>query len=291
MSRTILALIADLHCGHKLALCPPGITLHDEAADGQLMPYTPQLTASQKYLWTLYQGGITATLNFARGDPVMVVCNGDLTQGSKHPEGLMTTRMSDQIDIGVACLAEWLRRPGVTGLRLAAGTSAHNFGEATADILASTHLQATYPRHSVSVCYHGLMTYNGLAVDYAHHGPHPGSRTWLAGNIARFYLRDLMLREITAGRIPPGLVLRAHYHIPADETVTVGRYTSRIILSPSFTVLGDYAVMRSQSTPEVTNGMIAIEVVDGRVGEVREWTNTIDVRTREQWTPTPSAAR
>jgi hypothetical protein len=259
----------------------PKVTLYDETENGQLVPFTPTPTASQTYLWKLYTGGIKAALRFANGDDVIVLHDGDLTQGDKHPEQMVSTRKADHIEIAVANLEPWFEYPNVKHMKLAAGTSAHNFGEATAEILASKLLASKHLDRQVTVCYHGLMDYNGVTVDYAHHGPHPGSRIHLTGNTARFYLRDLMLLEICAGRIPPALVLRAHYHQHIDETVTVGKYKSRIICLPSYCMLGDYAIQRTQSASQITNGMIVFAITDGQVIAVREFVNTIDVRTRE----------
>jgi hypothetical protein len=274
--------IADTHGGHKLGLCNPTVTLYDEDEQGALTPYTPRLTASQQYLWTLYKGGLDASLRLANGADVLVLHNGDLTQGNKHPEQQMSTRAADHLAIAEANLSVWLERDNVRYMRLSAGTGAHNFGEATSDIVLAGKLKALYPTKDISVCYHSLLEYNGLSIDYAHHGPHPGSRTWLNGNTARFYLRDLMLREICAGRIPPRLVLRAHYHQLVDETVTVGKYTSRIFVSPSFCMLGDYAIQRTQSPIEICNGMLIFEITDGDLTGVKKFTNTLDVRTKEK---------
>lgn len=279
--RKILVAIADSHAGHKLALMNPKTTLYDETEAGTRNPYTPASTASQEYLWRLYTGGIQATLNLAHGDDILVLHDGDLTQGDKHPEQMVSTRKADHMEIAQQNLEPWFAAPNVKNLRFALGTGAHNFGEGTAEILVSKILGNLHPDRNVSVCYHGLLDYNGVVIDYAHHGPHPGSRVHLTGNTARFYLRDLMLRDICAGRRPPDLVLRAHYHQRVNEVVEVGKYKSRIMGLPSFCLLGDYAIQHTQSAFEITNGMIVFEMIDGKITGTEEFTQTIDVRTRE----------
>jgi len=78
-----------------------------------------------------------------------------------------------------------------------------------------------FKNKDIKMCQHGLLDIDGVTIDYAHHGPFPGSRSWLKGNIARYYLRDLMMREIMNGNSPPKLVVRAHYHTPVEEYLKI----------------------------------------------------------------------
>lgn len=56
MPRKIVVLLSDTHGGSNVGLMPPDIVLHDESPDGVLIEYTPELTASQMYLWGLGDG-------------------------------------------------------------------------------------------------------------------------------------------------------------------------------------------------------------------------------------------
>lgn len=53
MKRVILLVFSDTHGNHKLGLLNPKTVLYDETEEGELIPYTPRLTASQQYLWKL----------------------------------------------------------------------------------------------------------------------------------------------------------------------------------------------------------------------------------------------
>ena len=113
MQRKIVVFLSDTHAGSNVALMPPGLTLHDEGPNGELIPYSPEQTASQVYLWDLYQGYIQRVMEIAGRDDVIVLHVGDVCQGNKYPVGLVTTRMADQILIGASNLSEWLKHPQV----------------------------------------------------------------------------------------------------------------------------------------------------------------------------------
>lgn len=274
--------LQDTHGGFKLALMNPEVVLYDEDEEGNPVPYTPKPTASQEYLWSLYLEHIREVKKLADGSPIVVIHDGDLAQGGKHKTLLVSDRMADQMRIGAWNLKPWLELKNLVAMRIAVGTEAHNFGMGSAEIMVQELLQAQYPKSDIKVCYHGLLTVGGVNIDFAHHGPHPGSRSWLKGNIVRFYLRDLMTREILAGNKPPDLVMRAHRHEYIHETLNCGKYFSRICLGPSYSMLGDYAVMATQSAHEITNGLVAWEIKDGRLREPYKFMKTRDVRTKEE---------
>lgn len=280
-SRIILAVFSDTHAGFRLGLMNPDVVLYDETEDGELVPYKPRPTASQKYLWKLYQEQLKELQNIADGDPIYGLHNGDLTQGNKHRTGMVSTRDADQILIAAANLRPFLDIPNVIALRMAAGTEAHNFGQGSADILVNQTLKSEYGAKNIGVVYHGLLNVHGVLVDYAHHGPFPGSREWLKGNVARLYLRDLLYREIIAGNAPPRLVFRSHYHQYIKVTDEIGEHTSTLMITPSYCMLGDYAHQAARSPDRITNGMIAVEIKDGRVKDIYPLVKTIDIRTKE----------
>jgi hypothetical protein len=113
-----------------------------------------------------------------------------------------------------------------------------------------------------------------------------GSREWLKGNIARFYLRDLMLAELKLGNTPPKLVLRAHVHDYTVETLVElwgeREVTSKLYLLPSFCGVSDYVRKMSQSKFIVRNGMIAFEIIDGVICRVYPLIKAKDLRTHER---------
>lgn len=281
MRRIILSVISDTHAGHRYSLMHPGVQLYQETPTGELKPWTPAMTASQEHLWGVYIAGIDLVREIAGGDEVILVHNGDATQGIKYPQELVSTRMADQPIIAMANFRPWLNLPTLKAVRIAFGTGAHTFGEGSSEIGIAYMLQLAHPRLDVKAMHHGALTIDGCTVDFAHHGPYHGSREWLKGNVARFYLRDLVMREIQNGRIPPRIVLRAHYHVPVRETLYQAGYVSDLFITPSFQMLTDHAHQAARSPDKVAHGILALEIVDGRLHHVYEIFETVDLRHEE----------
>jgi len=266
MMRRIVAVLSDTHAGHRLGLMPPNLTLYDEAPDGTLAPYTPQQTAVQQWLWHCYCDDMAEVVALADDDPLTVIHNGDLTWGRKYATELVSTREANQYLIAVANLAPWLELPNLTAMRLSHGTGSHGFQEGTDVALVSELLRARYPDSDIGVCRHGLADVDGVLIDYAHHGPPPGSRNWLTGNNLRYYIRSLMTDEVMRGRTPPRVVLRAHYHTYQRETVRVpagdGEAVTDGIITPAYCGLSEFAQQATRSAYLIGCGLVALEIVD-----------------------------
>lgn len=276
MTRHILAVISDTHCGSKLALMNPETVLYSEDENGDLAPYHPRMTASQTYLWRLYTSAIEYTRRLAADDPVYLVHLGDEVDGIKFPQSQVSTRMSDQVIIASGVLNPWFAL-NLKAVRVVIGTQAHNYGEGS-----SVHLLCKMMPDIAQPLYHALLDVEGVTLDVAHHGAYPGGRNWLRGNSARFYLRDLMQVEIMRGRKPPDVVLRGHYHNPVYEYLETERYKSRIYVLPSWSMISDHAIQATRSAHMVTHGILLLEIADGRIVRDHRLYSTIDVRRREK---------
>jgi hypothetical protein len=279
--RKILVTISDTHAGMKLALMNPATLLFDENQDGDIVPHSPPMTATQEYLWDVYMGNILKTIDIAGNDEIVIVHLGDECNGKKYPSQLVTTRESDQIIIADYNMRPWFELPNVTAFRQVVGTEAHNFGEGSSALLLCQILQGRYLDVDIKPFYHALIEINGITIDCAHHGPGPGSRNWLSGNVARFYLRDLMQWEIMSGNKPPDMVLRGHYHTPVHELLETKGRTSELFVLPSFSMMGDHAIQVTQSKYEITHGFLVTEIVDGVIIKHHRLYETRDTRTRE----------
>ena len=279
--RRILAAHTDTHGGLKMALLNPDTILYSEDEKGNWVPYHPNLTKVQEYLWKTYNEQVQAAFDIADGAPMMVKHLGDECNGNKHADLLVSNRMSDQVIIAEYNTRPWFNYKKLTHYRQVVGTGAHNFGFGSSAMLLCTNLQGRYPGVDIAPLYHGLMDYAGVSIDYAHHGPYPGSRDWLKGNVARFYLRDLMMREAAKGRTPPMLVLRAHYHQGVHETLEQSGYTSELYVLPSYSFLNDHAMQATQSAHEITHGLVVWEIEDGKILRTHRLYKTLDTRTKE----------
>lgn len=285
MNRAILAICADLHGGHRYGLLSPHTVLEEIDQNGEVVKdYHPPLTKIQDYLWEMYVSQIAAIKKYAGEDDIIVLLDGDLTAGNKYAQMLVSDRLADQFAIGAANVDPWCEiKP--KAIRIIKGTGAHVFNQGSSEIVITTLLNAKYPDLSIKVSDHSLLDVAGLTVDVSHHGPPPGSREWLRGNEARYYLRSLMMQEIVAGKAPPRLVVRGHYHDEIEETLIVksngNRYKGTLVITPSFTFMDEYARKVCKSPSRITHGMIMVEIVDKEILRIVPLTKTIDIRTHE----------
>jgi hypothetical protein len=284
--RTIGLCISDTHGGFKLGLMNPNVELHDRDEEGNLVPYTPEPTAVQKYFWHLYTRGIKAVEEFANGDPIVVIHFGDATHGNKYPKTLVSTELADQPAIAIANMEPVLSLPNVRSFRLVAGTDAHNFDDSSAEKIIIDNLKLRYPKVNCETVEVGLASIDGVDIEYAHQGAFTGSRQHLKGNIAHQFLRDKMTIELMAGKTPPRLYGYGHYHewIWVSETVSVGDndYISTLFVMPSFNFPNMWTTATTRGQARFTHGVVALEIVDGNLIGYKRYTRTIDRRTKEK---------
>lgn len=282
----LIWVISDLHSGHKLALMNPETTLPAEDEEGNIVQNIVTLSSSQKYLWKQFDKNLQIVRKQAKkARSVIVLINGDLISGDKHPSGNLSTRISDQYRVAYYNLLPVMELPNLKMIRISMGTEAHNQGEGSGELAVGDMLTKAFPRINIKVVHHGLLSLDNLDIDYAHHGPHPGTRKWLEGNTLRYYLRDFMLKELLDGRVPARILVRAHYHAYRKEDVVIhtgkGDYTSTIILTPSWCMMSDYARQATRSTHLQTHGSVMIKSRKKRV-EIISMIKKVDLRTRER---------
>jgi hypothetical protein len=95
-----------------------------------------------------------------------------------------------------------------------------------------------------------------------------------------------MMKDILRGRVPPQLVLRGHYHQVVEVFNRMNgadgqKYRSWLWVLPSLCGLNSFALQKTASEYEITNGIVAFEVIDGKIREAFEFTKTFDVRERD----------
>jgi len=288
LKRVILAVASDKHGGHKLGLLNPNTILEDEDRKGNLVEWTPELEPFQQYLWKLHKKHVDNTKHLAGKDPIIVIDNGDLTAGNKYPHEQVSTRISDQFDIAAWNLRPWLDLKNVKTLRITKGTGAHNFGEGASEVITQRVVKGWYPKKDIRTIFHGYAKIAGITVDYSHHGPTTGSRNWLKGNEARYYLRSLIQDELDIGNTPPDLVIRGHYHSYVEEYLVKffrgKRHKSQLTILPSYCGIDSHARQSTKSAYILTHGMVCYEIIDGKILDTYPFMETIDIRTKEDLT-------
>ena len=121
----------------------------------------------------------------------------------------------------------------------------------------------------------------------SHHGVSAGIRKWLEGNNFRYYIRDIVIREMLRKRRPPDIITRAHTHTKLKEFLTVEDNDVWGFITPPMQYPTTYARKVTKSVYEVSMGMLMIEIVlhdSGRKSIYPFWlTKTVDIRNKEIW--------
>ena len=286
--RVIVLFVADTHAGNTLGLMNPDVTLLEQDEKGELVPYTPQPGKLQVRLWQWYSEDIEAVKALAGNDEIVYIHQGDVVQGHKHRTlQVGSGAQSNQLLIAVANQAPILSLPNIREARFVAGTEAHDGLGASEVVSVVSVLHTKYEKVHFKVLYHGVLNIDGCRIDYAHHGPHPGSRKWLEGNGLLWYLRDIVLSEWTDyARVASRVLTRAHQHTyrhtPFCTTLKGIEYQFDAYLLPSWCGIGDYARKVTRSAMSQSFGMLAIEIVNGELVGTHPMIHYLDLRTEEE---------
>jgi hypothetical protein len=286
MNRRVLVALADMHSGHKLGFCHPDTILWDEDQEGNPVARSVSLGKFQEFTYDYVTAEVLpGIVAFADGAPIVLVHDGDLTHGIVFMPELCANTFDDQTQIAFWNLKPWMELPNVVAARLVTGTDVHTF-DGSSEAVVTRLLRAAYPDIDVRAVNHMLLSVNGAMFDIAHHGASPSIRTWLQGNQLRYYLRDIMLDALSAGKAPPSVVLRAHYHqwIP-HEVLNIYSggvlYQSIAMLLPCLCGLTSHGRKVTKSINKITIGCVAVEVIDGKIGRIAHLIKVLDLRTKE----------
>ena len=276
-ARTIVAALSDTHAGSRKGLMPPDVQLLDDTGP-EPRTWTPTPTQMQRWLWGCYVQDMADVVELAGRAPIVLIHNGDMTQGNHYPEACVSTRVADQLAIALANIEPWYALRNLRSVVLVQGTGAHEFGEGSAAVTLAAELGKRYRKPRTITTLHGLLNVDGARIDVAHHGAGPGGRAWLTGNELRYYTRSLMLDEITRGNKPPAVVLRAHYHSGVHETVRVGGHATEAFVLPAYCGLTHYATQVTRSAYLLSCGLVALVFEGGRLVDAQTFWRTLDLR-------------
>ena len=286
LRRVIVLFVADMHAGNKLGLMNPDVILFQQDDYGELVEWKPPLGALQSRLWPWFEEDVQAVADLAGDDEIIYIHQGDVVQGSKHHVHQVGNREANQLLIAISNQAPILSLPNVKQARFIAGTAAHD-GIGASKVVEVVHvLRQQYQAVNFRALYHGVIDIDGCRIDYAHHGPGAGNREWLKGNPLLWYLRDLVLAEWTARtRSHARVTTRAHQHtyrhVVHCATLDGIEYLFDAFLLPSWCGIQDFARKVTRSAMVQTFGMLAIEIVGGKLMNVHPMIHELDLRMEE----------
>jgi len=146
------------------------------------------------------------------------------------------------------------------------------------------HLKDAFPKKRIQIKQHWALKLDGddrAEINIAHHGPATGIRHWLKGNVLQLYTLSLMMRRVSAGKVPPLAVFRAHHHEllyrPVIYQTEKQIWETRAWITPPFCYISGHGQQVMQSPDVMSVGMIAVEFVNRRIHDWHHWLHTIDL--------------
>jgi hypothetical protein len=287
--RTIIGIRGDTQGGHSGGLLNPDTLLPDMEIDEEGNVVTGwrhvELRPIQKRLWQWHSQDLEDIKKLASGDPIVWLEMGDLTQGNVFRDDLSIVSMSEQWHVSRFNTMPLLELPNVKAMYVTRGTGVHVWGEGSTETMLVTQLRREYPKINIAITSHWLLDLDGFTLDIAHHGPGAGIRNWTRGNAFELYAKSVMLDDIDVRQTHPSALVRAHRHEFIYRR-PIHQVKNRVwempsFISPPYCFIGDHAqkVMNSPSWMGV--GMLALEVINGKLHDWHPFTHFVDLRARE----------
>ena len=281
-NRRVFAWISDTHAGKKTGLLNPATVLIRTDDEGIEEQWQPEPSTTQRWLWSVYQDAISDLADFCGDDDLLVAHCGDITHGDRHGGCIPETTREDQRIIAVDNLLPLLSLKQTKKARLLTGTEVHVPECAEARVAYRLREKTGL---DVQTCHHARFTMGQDIVDGAHHGPSPGSRDWLEGNVAFYYLKDRVYKDRRAGKRPARAYMRGHYHrhihVSLHERWDQEHFNSELIIIPSLSGQDSFILKVGKSPPIVDAGLVALEFIDGHLEDIRPFIEENDLRMEE----------
>lgn len=288
--RTIIAIRGDTQSGHAGGLVNPGTEIPefdiDDEGERVFAGYrNPELRPIQKRLWKWHTQDLENITNLANGDPLIWLEMGDLTQGNVFKDDLAVNNLSEQWFISFWNTKPLLEMPNVKAMYIARGTGVHVWGEGSTETMLTAYLKISYPGIKMAITDHWLLNVDGFLVDMAHHGPGAGMRNWTRGNAFSLYAKSVMMDDIDLGNPVADVLVRGHKHeftyCRPIHQVKNKIWEMPAFITPPYCFIGSHAqkVMNSPSFMGV--GMLALEVVNGKLHDFHPFTHFVDLRAKE----------
>ncbi|NLB54175.1 MAG: hypothetical protein GX811_00120 [Lentisphaerae bacterium] len=243
--------------------------------------------------WVASAKAVKDLLGEKRGRKRLVlILNGEPIDGDHHDTPQLITKLAtEQIDMAIALLDEWLQIVEFTPKRgdcmyLVRGTDAHEAGNPLEVIGRDLDGVVPYRRDTSSITKDGRYTHaklvrevNGKIFDITHHGFTRGGRAWTRTNSIYHTLRSIYYDALEYGYEIPDFVIRSHGHVYTAETYTGNRKTIHGCMTPGWQ-LKTHFINRVAANERInTIGMVYYDVLaSGHAKHYKEILSVEDVK-------------
>lgn len=260
MSRIVIAVESDLHCGSKVGICPPTPI---EIDDGD--QYIP--SKAQRWLWDKRKAFLNRVEEVRGNDELRYVCNGDLVDGDHHNTHQIISRQGHvQSDIAFRCLDEVLALEP-DHMFVVRGTESHvgkggSSEEAIARGLSHGGAPIRKDAERSSASWYFLRMHAGShLLEFTHHG-RTGYRPWTRPNATLLLAAQIFHERYREDpSLIPALSVRSHFHRYADSH---DAHPVRVVQTPAFQ-LGTAYIWKRHPEGLADIGGIIVVIEDDRL--------------------------
>jgi len=289
-NRTIIAIRGDTQGGYAGGLLNPDTLLPDIAIDDAGENIIEgwrrlELRPVQQKLWEWHKKYIKEVSKLSEGDDIIFVEMGDLTQGNIFKDDLDVNNLNTQVVISRYNTMPWLELQNLKSAYFVTGTGVHVWGEGSTERLLTAQLKVMYPHIKIKINDHYMLDVDGVHLDVAHHGPGPGIRNWTYGNVLELYAKSIMRDSIDLQEPVPDAIIRAHKHQftyrPVIHQVRNKMWESKVFITPPMCFIGSHALKVMNSPSYMGVGVLALEIINGKIHAWYPFNNYVDLRTKE----------
>lgn len=270
--RTLVAVLSDTHCGSPVGLMKPQ---QFQGKNGNISP-----TRIQRKIWYEFERYAARVKELRQGCRLIVVHNGDATEGTHHQTHQVSTNIPDEMErMHLDAMEYFLNEVGHTPeagdkLFYVEGTEAHVRKAMQAENRIAKDLGAVPPVKPTVGSNDGWFVWpelpllvNGVYFHIAHHPPvGKGRKFQTEPNALRSHLVDLYIKSIEFKRPLPRYWLRSHKHsyVEASHRGRHGRIDGFIL--PAWQAKTEFVYRIGIDEPASVGGWLGWVDPDGRTG-------------------------
>jgi hypothetical protein len=261
---TVVAVVADTHCGSMVGLIPD--------RQFQLDPegfYSP--SKGQKFLWNVWQEYWELIAAMRKGKQLVIVFNGDSIQGvDARFTAIISKRAEEHETIHIECMDYALKTSRFNrgkGDRLfyVRGTERHSEPGAQAEERIATDLGAEQREGRYSNVLLRLPI-NGVMFDFMHKREKIGGRVWTEDNSLFYAAKDWYFRIDRARKYKAPfdvVVVGSHYHEWVPPITYRGKQGNvTCVITPAFQLMTGYSLEVTKGMRNPTIGALAFTVLE-----------------------------
>ena len=263
-------IITDAHSGHDQGLTSPDTELKDDLPmQGEPTYRKVHLNATQEVLHELILEGREWIGKECHGWKKMLVHAGEVIQGNKYTDNLLTNDLYEQVKMSFDTFKPWMNI--IDMVRLHQATTWHEFGNGSASKLIADMLKMQYKDIDVAHANKFRFDIDGFLLETSHHGPATSKRKRLEDSSAKWSAHNKLQVGLIENEPIPDLVVTGHTHKPSWGTshiLSEGKYyTCDWIISPPMCGAGAYSRKIGRQDSYYV-GYHIVQIVDGTLVNV-----------------------